>query len=205
MTDLIAGPIAAWMAAVIELMSKWPVVGGVGGVFFLGPRFRVTFGLRLMDACGTMGFFFGSGKGEGSVLGLLGPAMAGLRPRRVAEGESSIIASIFVAPDLGVEPKIVRFLPVVEVEQLVSVVSWGFFLRPREAAASKKYFMFLLRTAAAISASWSAAHLSISSAFQMRHFSSTSTAAALVAFLLKVSTRLLYHSLYSSWSGVRCV
>ena len=51
MTDLIAGPIAMWMAAVIELMSKWPVVGGVGGVFFLDPRFRVTFGLRLMDAC----------------------------------------------------------------------------------------------------------------------------------------------------------
>ena len=161
MTDFIAGPIAAWMASVMELMSSW--LGAVGaGDMLLGLRLSVTFRLSLIVDCGVVRVFLGMGVGEGSIRGPFVAAVVCLLPRGVVEGESSLIALVTVAPVLGVEPEMVRFLPVVGVEeQVASGVCEGFLWSPREAAASKKYFTFLLRTAEVISASWFAARLSI--------------------------------------------
>ena len=160
MASLIAGPIAEWMAAVMDLRLIWSGVKWVG-VVGLVPRLRVTFGLSLMVACGAAVAFFGWGVGDGSALALPDVIVATDLPLGVAEGDSAEFRVGGAQMVFGVEPEMVRFFPVVGVEQRLSMARWELCLKPMRAAESKKYLTFLLRTAMSISACCSAARLSI--------------------------------------------
>lgn len=160
------------------------------------------------------GVFLDCGVGEGSVRALTKVIGARTRPLGVSAGEGVRFAALgrlilrgvgVLGPLAGVEPETVRFLPVVGVENGSVAGFCEANVRPSSSAAVKRYLAFLLRTAADISFSCDAARFSISSAFQRRHFSSTSPAAFLAAFSLKFFLRVRYQSLYPSWSGATLV
>ena len=169
--------------------------------------FEEVFAPVFESVCGV---FLGCGVGEGSDRVPARAMGTAVRPRGVVSaGEGVRLAALgrlilrgigVSGPLAGVDPEIVRFLPVVGVEKRSAEGVCGAKERPSSSAAVKRYLAFLLRTAAEISASWDAACFSICSAFQRRHFSSTSIVAVLAAFRLKLSLRVTYHSLYPSMS-----
>lgn len=216
-----AGPKALWIAAKMTSSPGGPV-GGAGGGFAAGAlsegSVRVLRGL-LVGGLGSLPRLGGEADlpCAGAVAltwdrveGLL-RAGAGVLPRGVDTGEfgssSGLLAVVWTGPvsvgagvpalALGVEPEAVRFLPAVAVGAGVvpAVPFMGVQWRPSLKAVSMKYLVPDNLASVAISVLWYSACLSNSWAFHCSHFSSTSAAAALVAFF--VNSFFVWR--YQSW------
>jgi hypothetical protein len=115
----------------------------------------------------------------------------------VPAGSSTLTGAGVGSLEVGAEPEAVRFLPARQVGgglAMLAEPSASVHLSPRLEAVAMKYLALLFLASTAISASKAVARLSSSLAFQLSHFSSTSAAAALVAFSLNFSFVWAYQS-----------
>ena len=125
----------------------------------------------------------------------------------VTSGISTLAGTGVDSLEVGAEPDTVRFLPASGVGaglMTPAVPSVGMQWSPRLEAVAMKYLELPFLASSAISASYTWARLSSSLAFQMSHFSSTSRAAAFVAFSVNLALVWMYQSWYPSWPGLMC-